>query len=426
VSAVADSAAPLVALVDDDDDLRQATAQLLTLAGYDVRDFADAATALAAIDTDFAGVVVTDVRMPGMSGIELFRALAARDAELPVVLMTGHGDIDMAVSTIKAGAWDFLTKPFDPDAMLVAVARATTARALVIENRQLRALAEASGSDELIGRSPAIRRIRGMLPSLASADLDVVIEGATGTGKQLVARLIHRGGRRGRHRFIAVDCASLPLATENALFDAYGTIAQAHRGTLFLDNLDRAEERVQHRLTQFAERRAVALDAREPVPIDTRIVAAIDEDGRARVLPALFHRLAAVSLRLPPLSERVEDIPLLAMHFLAARVNGVENPTRAAADVAQLAARHEWSGNVRELELTVERIVLGFDDAASDAVEMPLPERVRAFERTLIVEAMTRAGGEVTVAVELLGIPRETFYYRAKRLSIDLKRLRSG
>ncbi|NTS66814.1 sigma-54-dependent Fis family transcriptional regulator [Sphingomonas sp. HHU CXW] len=426
MSAVADSAAPLVALVDDDDDLRRATAQLLTLAGYDVRGFADAATALAAIDMDFAGVVVTDVRMPGMSGIELFRALAARDDELPVVLMTGHGDIDMAVSTIKAGAWDFLTKPFDPDAMLVAVARATTARALVIENRQLRALAEASGSDELVGRSPAIRRIRGMLSTLASADLDVVIEGATGTGKQMVARLIHRGGRRGRHRFITVDCASLPLAAENALFDAYGTIAQAHRGTLFLDNLDRAEERVQHRLTQFAERRAVALDAREPVPIDTRIVAAIDEDGRARVLPALFHRLAAVSLRLPPLSERAEDIPLLAMHFLAARVNGVKNPTRAAADVAQLAARHSWPGNVRELELTVERIVLGFDDAASDAVDMPLPERVRSFERTLIVEAMTRAGGEVTVAVELLGIPRETFYYRAKRLGIDLKRLRSG
>ncbi|WP_366522289.1 sigma-54 dependent transcriptional regulator [uncultured Sphingomonas sp.] len=426
MSAIADTSASIVALVDDDDDLRLATAQLLSLAGYDVRGFADASSALAAIDTDFAGVVVTDVRMPGMSGIELFRALAARDAELPVVLMTGHGDIDMAVSTLKAGAWDFLTKPFDPDAMLAAVARAAKARALTIDNRRLRALAEASSADELVGRSPAIRRIREMLPTLADADLDVVIEGATGTGKQLVARLIHRSGRRGRHRFITVDCASLPSAAEDALFGAYGAISQAHRGTLFLDNVDRAEGRVQHRLTQFVERRVVALDAREPVPVNARIVAAIDAGGRERVVPALFHRLAAITLQLPPLSERSEDIPLLAMHFMAACANGVTRSTMTAFDVAHLAARLAWPGNVRELEMAVERIVLGLDDKVDTGNALSLPERVRAFERTLIVEAMMRAGGDVTVAVDQLGIPRDTFYYRVKRLGIDLRRIRAG
>ncbi|WP_375271221.1 sigma-54-dependent transcriptional regulator [Sphingomonas sp.] len=413
---------PIVALVDDDDDLRLATGQLLTLAGYEVRGFADAPAALAAVDRAFAGVVVTDVRMPGVSGIELFRALTARDADLPVVLMTGHGDVDMAVSVLKAGAWDFLSKPFDPDALLAAVARATTARALTIENRRLRALAEDSGVDELVGHSAAIRRLRATLPMLADADLDVVVEGETGTGKQLLARLIHRGGRRGRHRFVTVDCAALPPGAENALFDAYGTLSQADRGTLFLDNLDRADERVQHRLAQFVERRAVALDAREPVAVNARIVAAIDAGGQARVLPALFHRLAAVSLRLPPLAERLEDVPLLAMHFLARHARGTGTT---AADVAHLAARRTWPGNVRELEMAVERAVLGLDTEARANAELPLPERVRGFERALITDAVTRAGGDVARATQLLQIPRETFYYRVKRLGIDLRGLRA-
>lgn len=417
-------AGSIVALVDDDDELRAATAQLLDLAGYAVRGFASGTEAARAIDADFDGVVVTDVRMPGMSGIELFRALAARDAELPVVLMTGHGDVDMAVSLLKAGAWDFLTKPFDPDALLAAVARATTARALTLENRRLRTLAEASAADELVGNSPAIRRLRAMLPVLADADMDVVVEGATGTGKQLLARLLHRGGRRSRHRFVVVDCAAWPAGAESALFDAFGTLARAHRGTVFLDNLDRADERLQHRLAQFAEQRAVALDAREPVRVDARIVAAVDEGARERVLPALFHRLAAVSLRLPPLTERMEDVPLLAMHFLSGgRGERATAPT--AADVAHLVARREWPGNVRELEMAVERVVLGLDDAAPTGAELPLPDRMRAYERALIAEAVRRAGGEVTRAVELLGIPRETFYYRVKRLGIDLRRLRA-
>lgn len=210
------------------------------------------------------------------------------------------------------------------------------------------------------------------------------------------------------------------------MFGAYGAISQAHRGTLFLDNVDRAEGRVQHRLTQFVERRVVALDAREPVPVNARIVAAIDAGGRERVVPALFHRLAAITLQLPPLSERSEDIPLLAMHFMAACANGVTRSTMTAFDVAHLAARLAWPGNVRELEMAVERIVLGLDDKVDTGNALSLPERVRAFERTLIVEAMMRAGGDVTVAVDQLGIPRETFYYRVKRLGIDLRRIRAG
>ncbi|SEM98902.1 two-component system, NtrC family, C4-dicarboxylate transport response regulator DctD [Sphingomonas gellani] len=419
--------APLVvALVDDDDDLRTATAQLLSLAGHEVRPFAAAAPALAAIDDSFPGVVVTDVRMPGMSGIELFRALVGRDAELPVILITGHGDVEMAVSALKDGAWDFLSKPFDPDALLAAVARAATARALAMENRRLRTLAEESAADELVGQSPAIRRLRTTLPVVADADLDVVLEGETGTGKQLLARLIHRASRRNRHRLVTLDCAVLPAAAEDAAFDAHGAISRAGRGTLFLDNLDRADERLQHRLAQFVERRAVALDTRDPVPVDARIIAAVDEGGRSRVLPTLFHRLAAVTLRLPPLAERPEDVPLLVAHFLAAQGGGRSQSARAPSDLAHLTGRRTWPGNVRELEMAVARAALGLDEAAPVSADLPLPERVRAYEQALIVDAVTRAGGEVSRAVDLLGIPRETFYYRVKRLGIDLKRLRGA
>ncbi len=410
-----------VALIDDDDDLRDATRQLLELAGHDVRPFHSAEPALAALDAHFPGVVVTDIRMPGMSGLELFRALSSRDAELPVILMTGHGDIDMAVAALKSGAWDFLAKPFDPDVLLAAVSRAGKARSLVLENRRLRLLAEAATAEELVGNSPAIRHLRATLPMLADADLDVVVEGATGTGKQLLARLIHRQGRRARHRFTVVDCAALPAAAQDALFDAYGTLSRADRGTLFLDNLDRADERLQHRLAQFTERRTVAIDAREPVPVNVRIVAAIDEGGRERVLPALFHRLAAVSLRLPPLAERLEDVPLLAMHFLHAENRGVDRQGASRADVTHLALRRTWPGNVRELEMTVERIALGLGDEAPPATKVPLPDRMRTYERTLILEAISASNGDVARVIDLLGIPRETFYYRVKRLGIDLR-----
>jgi two-component system, NtrC family, C4-dicarboxylate transport response regulator DctD len=419
---------PRVALVDDDVELRASTIQLLTLAGYGVLPFPAGEPALAAIGAEFDGVVVTDVRMPGMSGIELFRALHARDPELPVILVTGHGDIDMAVDTIKSGAWDFLSKPFTPDALLAAIGRATAARALVIENRRLRATADTELAGELVGESPVIRNLRGVLPVLAEADLDVVIQGATGTGKRHVARLIHRMGRRARHRFVGVDCAAIPDAViERELFARGGIIAQAHRGTLFLDNLDHADERLQHRLARFAEARAVALEARDPDPVDARILAAIGEDGRERMPPTLYHRLAGASLRLPALAERIEDIPLLVAHFATDAASRHRCPVPPLVDAAHLFAQRDWPGNARELEMAVERLVLGLDTvAASETGDASLPDRLKAFERAAITDAVQRADGEVATAIRILGIPRETFYYRVKRLGLDLKQLRGG
>lgn len=418
-----------VALVDDDADLRAALTQLLTLAGHDVRMFVDAPTALAGIDRDFAGVVVTDVRMPGMSGVDLFHRLRAVDPELPVILMTGHGDVAMAVDAIKAGAWDFLTKPFPGDALAAALQRAGTARTLALENRRLRD-ATSDGDAALLGEAPAIRRLREMVPVLADAALDLVLEGATGTGKEVYARLVHRTGRRARHRFQAVDCAALPPGIgARELFARDGLVARADRGTLFLDHLDLAPPELHHRLAQFAETRTVATEQRDPDPVDIRIIAAIGEGGAAALPAGLYHRLAGVPLRLPPLAERREDVPLLFAHLALQAARRHRRPAPPLSEAAHAAAMRDWPGNVRELERAAERFVLGLEPppaaAAAAAVECrSLTERLEAFERAAILDAIAAAGGEIQAAITALGLPRKTFYYRVKRLGIDLRSAR--
>ena len=418
---------PLVALVDDDDDLRAATAQLLRLNGFDVRQYADGFAALPDLTVAFPGILLTDVRMPGMTGLELFEAVRGRDPELPVLLLTGHGEIGMAVDAIRNGAWDFLSKPFDPEALVAAAGRAATARALTMENRRLRAAADEQQGEALIGDSLAIRRLRGMIPLLADAPLDLVIEGAVGTGREHFARLIHRAGRRARHRFLVIDCATVPVAlVEHELFSRNGPIDRADRGTLFLDHLESAGPELQNRLVRFAEARALPLDARDPHGVDVRIVAALEEGQRDRILPGLFHLLAGVPLRLPPLSERTEDIPMLFAHFAAAAAKRHGCAMPALADHAHRLATRPWPGNVLELEKAAERICLGLDDSgtAQGSELASLPARVDAFERQAIIDAIRDADGEIAAAIDALRLPRKTFYYRVKRLGIDLREIR--
>ncbi len=418
---------PCIALIDDDEDLRTATAQLLMVHGFDVRVFANAETALADIDGNYPGIVITDVRMPGMTGIELFDILHDRDPDLPVILITAHGEIEMAVNAIKAGAWDFLTKPFAPEALIAATTRAVRARVLTLDNRRLRAVADAEAGDALLGDAPAIVRLRGMIPMLADAALDLVIEGQLGTGREHFARLVHRAGRRSRHRFLKIDCAtvSAPLL-ERELFARNGIIARADRGTVFLDNLARASIELQDQLVRFAEARAVALESVDQDPVNVRIIASLDEGGREQVSPALYHLLAGVPLRMPPLAERTADIPLLLAHFMAvaARQHTVMPPPLA--DHAHRLAHREWPGNVLELAKTAERICLGLgdDEVVSETTTKSLTVRLDAFERAAIVDAVASADGAIAGAIDMLQIPRKTFYYRVKRLGIDLRALR--
>lgn len=417
----------LVALVDDDADLRAATAQLLTIHGHDVRAFDHAGAALQEIDADFPGVVLTDVRMPGMSGTELFAALNARDPDLPILLMTGHGDIAMAVAAIRQGAWDFLTKPFDPDALVLAIGRAGKARSLALENRRLRARAAGEVDDALIGDTPEIARLRAMIPVLADAALDIVIEGEMGSGREHLARAIHRAGRRGRHRFLKLDCATLsPGVVADGLLARDGPIARADRGTLFLSRLAAAPVEVQHRLVTFADTRTVALDTRDPEAVDVRIIASVEEGEGGRILPELLHRLAGVPLRMPPLDARREDIPLLLATFAADAAERHRRPMPVLAEQAHALMQRDWPGNVLQLRRFAERLVLGLEPqgVAATAPDASLTARLDAFERQAIVDAVDAAGGEIGAAIAALQLPRKTFYYRVNRLGIDLAALR--
>ncbi|MBC2650155.1 sigma-54-dependent transcriptional regulator [Novosphingobium aerophilum] len=424
-----------IALVEDDHDLLHAVTQYLTLAGHEVVPFAHAPDALAALDAEWDGVVVSDVRMPGITGIELFRRLREKDAELPVILMTGHGDIAMAVDLLKSGAWDFLTKPFAPEALLAAVERAARARSLVLDNRRLKAQATADQASALIGESAAITRLRAMLPALADSDLDVLIEGESGTGKELFARLLHRAGKRRRHRCLSISCAGLPDALEDELFAAGGqaSMLSAHRGTLILDDLDLASPRLQARLVHTAEERALRpAGSKEPIPLDLRIVALAGTNARRAeesIVPALFYRIAAVRLTMPALRDRREDIPALFAHHVGLVTTRLRQPippmTPAVRDVLRF---HDWPGNVRELAHFAERFVLGLldlDSAAPGLAAQPgLTERVEAFEREAIIDAVIAAKGEIGKAIAALGIPRKTFYNRVHKLGIDLPGLR--
>lgn len=418
---------PLVALVDDDADIRGSIAQMLGLAGYRVTEHADAAAALAAVDDGFAGVVVSDVAMPGMSGVELFRRLHARDADLPVLLITGHGDVAMAVDALKAGAWDFITKPFDPDALLAAVGRAIAHRGLVMDNRRLRALAAAPDGSPLVGRSPAIVQLRDTVALLADADIDVLIEGESGTGKELLARLIHRGGARARHRFATVACAAMPDALiEPELIG--GTIAAAARGTLFLDDVDRASPALQARLAQFAEERTVPGLAAggDPMPVGVRLVATAAENAGGTMDPALYYRLSAVRLRVPPLRERLDDVPLLFAHLLDLAASRLRRPLPDLTPaVRRRLIEHRWPGNVRELAHFADQVMIGLaPEPGREQEAETLPDRVAAFERQAIVEAVLAAKGDAGAAMQALGLPRKTFYYKVQRHGIDLTGLR--
>ena len=424
-----------VALVEDDDDLRAATAQLLQLADFTVTAFADAKAALAVLDADWEGVVLSDVRMPGLSGIDLHRTLRQRDEELPVILITGHGDVAMAVDAMKAGVWDFLTKPFAPDAMIAAVTRASRARGLALDNRRLQAEASGGSASALIGNSPTIRRLRDMIPTLTNADLDLLIEGESGTGKELLARMIHQSGKRRRHRFMSINCAGLNGSLEDEILSLSGgaSLIHANRGTVLLDDLDHASAQMQMRLAQVLEDRALSVPGREPVSFDVRVIATVSTGSRAGdvLSPALLHRIAGMRIAIPPLRDRREDIPDLFAHFVGQAAARLRVPVpRLTPDVRDRLDDHDWPGNAHELAHYAEQFVLGLlqnDAAASETgPPPPLTERVDAFEREAIIAAIRAANGRIGSAIEALGMARKTFYYKVNKLGIDLQAVRQG
>jgi two-component system C4-dicarboxylate transport response regulator DctD len=436
-----------VVFVDDDDALRAATVQSLELADLDVRAFADAETALAEIGLDFTGAIVTDIRMPRLDGLEFFARIRAVDPEIPVILITGHADVPMAIGALKSGAFDFLAKPYAADHLIASVRKALETRRLVLDNRMLRTAAESSVDSPLIGDSPVMAQLRATILQIARADIDVLVEGETGTGKELAALLLHRKGPRSGRPFVAVDCGALPeQLAEVELFGhdrgavGYGPIAregwieQSHGGTLFLDGIDNMPLAIQSKLLRVVEERKVQpLGATEPRGVDLRIVASSRRDLQQAVRDGefredLFYRLNVVRLRVAPLRERRADIPQLFAFFVEEAVGRMGAQDFVLGDAARKhLIEHDWPGNVRELRNFAYSEVLGLDTPAAASVDgLPaLPERVAQFEAHAIRDALASAGGDIAATLALLRIPRKTLYDKIARHGIDPKSYRN-
>ncbi|BBT19317.1 two-component system C4-dicarboxylate transport response regulator DctD [Pseudomonas sp. SLBN-26] len=425
-----------VLLIDDDPHLRQALSQTLDLAGLKVASLGDAKGVADALDPDWPGVVVSDIRMPGIDGLELLRQLHARDPQLPVLLITGHGDVPLAVQAMRAGAYDFLEKPFASDDLLDSVRRALDLRRLVLENRSLRlALSDRQQlSARIIGQSAASQRLRDQVGALAATQADVLILGETGAGKEVVARALHDLSSRRDGPFVAINAGALAESVvESELFGheqgaftgatkrRIGKFEYANGGTLFLDEIESMSPDVQVKLLRLLQERVVErLGANQLIPLDIRIIAATKEDLRqaadqGRFRADLYYRLNVASLRIPPLRERGEDILLLFRHFAeaaSARHGGQPRPLDAGQRATLLA--HNWPGNVRELQNAAERFALGLDLALDNsAPEVPLSggglsEQVEAFEKALIQAELANPHSSMRSLAEALGLPRKT------------------
>ncbi|MDA7424455.1 sigma-54-dependent transcriptional regulator [Thalassococcus lentus] len=422
-----------IAIVDDEKDMRQSISQWLALSGYDTETFASAEEALGTLGADYPGIVISDIKMPGMDGIQLLKKLMGSDSALPVIMITGHGDVPIAVEAMRIGAYDFLEKPFNPDRMSELAKKATNARRLTLDTRALRRELAEGGQimKKLIGASPAMERLREDILDLGQADGHVLIEGETGTGKTLVAHALHAVGARAGKKFVLISCGALdedalmqrlfgPAQPEETRLPA---LEEARGGTLVLEDIEA--------LSDAAQARLLSVINEQGNPPETRIVAIsnLQEEGRTceqALRSDLYYRLAALKIVVPPLRARGEDILTLFTRLSEqfAEEYGCDAPKVSAQEAAQL-LQAPWPGNIRQLINLAERAVLqsrrGQGTIASllmsDHDQMqpvmttegkPLKEYVEAFERMLIDNTMRRHKGSIASVMEELCLPRRT------------------
>ncbi|MGC9458719.1 sigma-54-dependent transcriptional regulator [Vibrio genomosp. F10] len=436
-----------IALVEDDDIVRRATCQWLELAGYSVQAFESAQDALSAIEiTDFKAII-TDVRLPDMSGFELLSTLIENQNQTPVILVTGHGDVDMAVNALQLGAYDFIEKPFHPERLSNTVNEAVekyqaqcekTGRASYLNNL--------TGIEKvLIGRSKVIRELRTQVAKIAAIDTNVIIYGETGCGKELVASCLHNESSRKDHHLVALNCGAIPEhlfeselfgheagAFTGAVKRRIGKLEYADKGTLFLDEIESMPLAMQVKVLRSLQDHVIErVGSNTQLNVDLRVIAAAKEDllGHEQFRPDLFYRLNVAQLYLPPLREREDDALVLFEYFT--REANKETRNMSDADAKALLA-YSWPGNVRELRNVAIRFAL--DESMSvgeilscrpnaqieqSSVGLPLAIQMETFERQIILDALTRCNGCISDVMKALDLPRRTLNQKMQKYSLN-------
>ena len=448
-----------VLVIDDDESLRRVVEYNLQEDGYRVLTAADGATGLQAFQAESVDLVLSDVRMPEMDGIELLTRLKGMQPDLPVIMLTAHGTINSAVEAMKLGAFDYLTKPFNREQLKAAVRKALEVAALTSENRYLRqVVADRFSFANMIAGSRAMRAVTETAARVAQSDTTVLLEGESGTGKELLAKALHFHSTRARGPFVTINCGAIPeqlLESElfghrrgsftGAVSDKRGKFEAADRGTIFLDEIGELPTLLQVKILRVLQEREIdKVGETRPIKVDVRVIAATNRDLEKMIAGGsfrddLYYRLAVVPIRVPPLRERSDDIPLLVDHFLRKHAErlGRERPTVEKA-VYSTFNLYSWPGNIRELENVIERAlvldkdgVLGLDDLPERLrtrehrfanLHMELPDEgisLEDVERELLLAALHKHNWNQTRASAFLNITRSTLFYRMQKFGLE-------
>lgn len=450
-----------VLVVDDEAHMRRVLEIMLQKMGHETRAASNGREALDLVQHESFDLVLTDLRMPEMDGVALLDALRAQAVEAPVILLTAYGTVESAVEAMKKGAYDYILRPFDVEAVERIITRALTAERTRRENQFLREEVE-KGWGEFVGRSAAMQRVYELIRQVASSNINVLITGETGTGKELTARAIHRASPRQEALFVPINCAAIPDdifeselfghtrgAFTGASHDRAGKFEMAHGGTIFLDEITEMPLPMQAKLLRVLQEREIErLGSNRRIAVDVRLIVATNRnpqqavhDGRLR--EDLYYRINVFTLEMPPLRDRMDDIPILVAHFLSVHSAklGQRTPSITGQALSCLQA-YAWPGNVRELENVLERAVVLSGGEPLDVAHLPrelispmpvkaapetaaafptpsLPQAIEKVERALIAQVLAQTVGNKAKAARLLDISERALWYKVKKYGLS-------
>ncbi len=451
-----------ILIVDDQDDIRMLIQGILEDEGYETSEACNSQTAEAVIAKEKPDMVVLDIWLEDseMDGVDLLKKLTKEQEDLPVIMISGHGNIETAVSSIQLGAYDFIEKPFEADRLLVLVKRALEASRLKKENQELRIKTNSDAAD-LLGKSHAMSQVKQDINRVATTNSRVLITGAPGTGKDVAARSLHNNSKRSESNYVILNCAILsPARIELELFGSedkvgvkQGVFEQANGGTLFLDEVADMPLETQAKIVRvLQDQRFIRIGGTQEIEVDVRIVAASNQDipsliEKGKFRQDLYYRLNVVPINIPPLQERLEDIPLMAEYFMKqAAVAASGTPRKLADDAIAVMQGYNWPGNVRQLRNVIEWLLImaegGADDlvtasmlppdltskaaeivrGGADVVELmskPIREAREVFEKEYLVSQIKRFGGNVSRTAEFVGMERSALHRKLKSLGIN-------